>query len=80
MSKMTRTCACCGKGTMHGNRVSKSYNHTRRVWRPNLLKIKTEINGTTATYTICTRCLRSGFVTKKINIVPANAGAQAVAK
>ncbi|MBP3365648.1 MAG: 50S ribosomal protein L28 [Treponema sp.] len=73
---MSRTCDICGKKPLHGNRVSKSYHHTKRVWRPNLLKIKTEIAGTTRTLKICTQCLRSGFVTKKINVVPANAGAK----
>ena len=73
---MSRTCDVCGKGSMHGNKVSKSYNHTRRSWRPNLLKIKTELFGTTRTINICTQCLRSGFVTKKINVTPTNAGAK----
>ena len=73
---MSRTCDVCGKGSMHGNKVSKSYNHTRRSWSPNLLKIKTELFGTTRTINICTQCLRSGFVTKKINVTPANAGAK----
>ena len=76
---MSRTCDVCGKGSMHGNKVSKSYNHTRRSWRPNLLKIKTELFGTTRTINICTQCLRSGFVTKKINVTPANAGAPVAA-
>ena len=72
---MSRVCDVCLKGSMTGNKVSKSYNHTRRTCRPNLLKVKTEIAGTTRTLNVCTRCLRSGFVTKKINVVPANAGA-----
>jgi large subunit ribosomal protein L28 len=49
-----------------GNKVSKSYNHTRRTWKPNLLKVKTEIGGTTMTLKMCARCLRSGYVTKKV--------------
>ena len=73
---MSRTCDICGKHTSFGNNVSKSYNHTRRSWKPNLLKIKTEIDGTTRTVRICTQCLRSGFITKKINVTPANAGAK----
>lgn len=72
---MSRTCDICGKGPMHGNKVSNSYNHTRRTWRPNLLKIKTEIEGTTRTLRICTQCLKSDFIVKKINVRPANAGA-----
>ncbi|MBO5125707.1 MAG: 50S ribosomal protein L28 [Spirochaetaceae bacterium] len=63
---MSRRCEICGKGSMSGNNVSKSYNHTRRVWKPNLVKVKTEIGGTTMTIKMCTRCLRSGYVTKKV--------------
>ncbi|MBP3416515.1 MAG: 50S ribosomal protein L28 [Spirochaetaceae bacterium] len=63
---MSRRCEICGKGSMTGNRVSKSYNHTRRVWKPNLVKVKTVIGGTTMTIKMCTRCLRSGYVTKKV--------------
>ncbi len=63
---MSRRCEICGKGPQTGNNVSKAYNHTRRVWRPNLVKVKTEIGGTTMTIKMCTRCLRSGYVTKKV--------------
>lgn len=51
---------------MSGNRVSKSYNHTRRKWKPNIIGVKTVIAGTTLTLKMCTRCLRSGYVTKKV--------------
>lgn len=74
---MSRTCDICGKHPVHGNKVSKSYNHQRRTWKPNLLKIKTVMDGTTVTLKICTRCLSAGYVTKKVNVVPANAGAPA---
>jgi large subunit ribosomal protein L28 len=63
---MSRRCDICGKGPMHGNNVSKSYNHTHRTWKPNLVKVKTEIGGTTLTLKMCTRCLRSGYVAKKV--------------
>ena len=53
---------------MSGNRVSKAYNHTRRVWKPNLIKVKTEINGVTRTVKICANCLRSGYVVKKVPV------------
>ena len=65
---MSRMCAICGKAPMSGNKVSKSYNHTRRTWRPNLLKVRAQFGGTTRTITICTRCLKAGFVDKKVNI------------
>ncbi|MBO5691932.1 MAG: 50S ribosomal protein L28 [Spirochaetaceae bacterium] len=63
---MSRRCEICGKGSLSGNKVSKSYNHTRRTWKPNLVEVKTEIGGTTMTIKMCTRCLRSGYVTKKV--------------
>ncbi|MCR5614359.1 50S ribosomal protein L28 [Treponema sp.] len=65
---MSRTCDVCGKAPLHGCKVSKTYNHTKRTWRPNLLKVKTEIAGTTRTINVCTRCLRSGFVEKKVRV------------
>lgn len=63
---MSRKCDICGKGSLSGNKVSKSYNHTRRTWKPNIVSVKTEMDGTTFTVKMCTRCLRSGFITKKV--------------
>ena len=63
---MSRRCEICGKGTMSGNTVSKSKNHQRRTWKPNLVEVKTEIEGTTTTVKLCTRCLRSGYIVKKV--------------
>lgn len=51
---------------MSGNKVSKSYNHSRRVWKPNIIEVKTELGGTTMHIKMCTRCLKSGYVTKKV--------------
>ena len=65
---MARVCDICGKGTVTGNKVSHAKNHTRRTWKPNLKKIKTEIEGTTFTLKICTHCLKSDFITKKVRI------------
>ena len=65
---MSRMCDICGKAPMSGNKVSKSYNHTRRTWRPNLLKVKAQFGGTVRTINICTRCLKSGFVDKKVTV------------
>lgn len=65
---MSRTCDLCGKRTSFGNNVSKSYNHTRRTWKPNLIKIRTEFGGHTETLKICTRCLKSDFIEKKVRV------------
>lgn len=63
---MARRCEICGKGTVSGNKVSKALNRTRRRWKPNLVSVKTVLGGTTMTVKMCTRCLRSGYVTKKV--------------
>ena len=58
---MSRRCEVCGKGSLSGNKVSKSYNHTRRLWKPNIIEVKTEIDGTTMTVKMCARCLKTGL-------------------
>ena len=63
---MARRCDICGKGPMSGNTVSKSMNHQRRVWRPNLIDVKTEIDGRTLTLKLCSRCLKRNYVVKKV--------------
>lgn len=66
---MSRMCDVCGKGVMHGNKVSKSYNHTKRTWRPNLHSVRAELpNGEVRTIKICSSCLRRGFVEKKVRV------------
>ncbi|MBS7260242.1 MAG: 50S ribosomal protein L28 [Treponema sp.] len=65
---MSRACDICGKGVMSGNKVSKSYNHTRRTWRPNLHPVKTVIDGTTFSLKVCTRCLNRGLFEKKVSV------------
>ena len=73
---MSRTCAICGKSPMHGNRVSKTYHHTRHVWKPNLVTVKADFgDGGARTIKICTQCLRSGFVTKKVHVPKENQAA-----
>ena len=63
---MSRTCQICGKHTVSGNTVSHAKNRNRRKWRPNLVKVKTQIDGTTFTARICARCLKSDLITKKV--------------
>lgn len=63
---MSRKCEVCGKGPSFGNNVSHANNKTRTVWRPNIQKVKTIKNGTVSTIKVCTRCIRSGFITKAL--------------
>lgn len=63
---MSRKCEICGKGPSFGNNVSHANNKTRTVWYPNLQKVKAVRNGSVRTIRVCTRCIRSGHVTKAV--------------
>jgi len=61
---MSMVCAVCGKGPDFGNNVSHANNKTRRRRNPNLQTVKAIYKGQTKRMRICTRCIRSGAVTK----------------
>ncbi|MDA3939898.1 MAG: 50S ribosomal protein L28 [Spirochaetia bacterium] len=74
---MARRCDICGKGTVAGHNVPRkglpkkkggAGQHigvkSKRVFKPNIVKVKTINKGTTKTVKVCTRCLRSGKVVK----------------
>ena len=76
---MARCCAICGKGSMSGNIVPRKGQakkkggvgqhigvKKKRVFHPNLVSVKTIIDGTPTTVRICTRCLRSNFIQKVV--------------
>lgn len=63
---MSRVCEICGKKSMTGNNISHAHNKTRKTWMPNLQKMKTVKNGSVRSITVCTRCIRSGAVTKPV--------------
>ncbi|HED04242.1 MAG TPA: 50S ribosomal protein L28 [Candidatus Fraserbacteria bacterium] len=57
-------CDLCGKRTHFGNTVSHAGNRSRRARRPNLQKVKARQGGRRVRLTVCTRCIKSGKVTK----------------
>ncbi|HBL84967.1 MAG: 50S ribosomal protein L28 [Clostridiales bacterium GWF2_38_85] len=59
-------CEFCGKGLVFGNNVSHSHRKTNRTWKPNIRKVKADIGGTHKTVSICSRCLRSGKVSRAV--------------
>ena len=61
---MSRQCEICGKKRMVGNNVSHAHNLTKRVFKPNLVKVRAKVGGATKRMKICTRCLRSGKIVK----------------
>jgi len=62
VDKLAGQCEICGKGRQTGHKVSHSNIKTNRTWKPNIRKIRANINGTAKTIKICTRCLRAGKV------------------
>jgi large subunit ribosomal protein L28 len=61
---MAKMCDICGKGPVFGHNVSHANNKTRKVWYPNLHKVTAIRGGKTIRMKICSRCLRSGLITK----------------
>jgi len=59
-------CSVCGKKKVSGNNVSHANNRTKRIFTPNLQKIKIQTAHGTRRKPVCTRCLRSGSVKKVV--------------
>jgi large subunit ribosomal protein L28 len=76
---MSRICEYCGKKTVAGRQIArrgkakkdggvgiKTTGVTNRVFRPNLQKVRAVVNGTVRRVRICTRCIKSGRLTKPV--------------
>lgn len=60
-----------GKAKYLGGVGTKVTGITKRVFRPNLQRVKvTTPNGTNKTVVICTRCLKKGIVRKAVKAAP----------
>ncbi len=81
---MARVCEICGKRSQMGNSVetrgkakylggvgTKITGITRRKFKPNLQRVRiTMANGGAKTVRVCTQCIRSGAVTKRVRQRP----------
>ena len=81
---MSQECQVCGKKPVLGNQVThrgkakylggvgtKVTGISRRKFRPNLQQVHvTTANGTRKTMRVCTQCIRSGAVVKRIHCNP----------
>ncbi|GAB6175424.1 50S ribosomal protein L28 [Desulfobaculum senezii] len=64
---MSQFCEVCGKKPQVGNNVSHAHNKTKRRFNPNLQKIRVQLDsGEVKRANVCTRCIRSGKVTKPV--------------
>jgi len=59
-------CEICGKQVVFGLNVSHSNRKTNRTWKPNIRKVRSVVNGTNKTLSVCSRCLRSNKVTRAV--------------
>lgn len=59
-------CTICEKTASHGNELSITRSHiskrSPRTWKPNLRRVKAEINGEVKRIYVCAKCLRDGKV------------------
>jgi len=60
---MAQVCEICGKRHLTGCNVSHAHNKTKRRFKVNLQSVRTP----KGRMKICTRCLRSGLVEKRIS-------------
>lgn len=81
---MSQQCEVCGKKPVLGNTVTtrgkakylggvgtKVTGISRRQFKPNLQSVKVTVGrGTNKTMKVCTQCIRSGYVTKKVRNAP----------
>jgi len=91
---MARSCEICGKGPKMGNQVTirgkakylggvgtKITGISPRQFKPNLQRVRATVKkGQNKTMLVCTQCLRSGAVTKRIEAAPFRLPADAAAK
>ena len=59
-------CEFCGKDMAFGIKVSHSHRRSNRTWKPNVKRVKTIVDGSPKHVYACTRCLRSGKVTRAV--------------
>ncbi len=59
-------CEFCGKDVNFGIQVSHSHRRSNRTWKPNVKRVKAVVAGSNRHVYVCTRCLRSGKVTRAV--------------
>ncbi len=61
-------CEICEKTLSHGNKISIARSHVSRratrTFKPNLRTVKAIVDGQPKRISVCSKCLRSGKVTR----------------
>ena len=59
-------CEICQKKASHGNKLSITRSHiskrSARTWKPNLRRVKVDMNGENKRIYVCAKCLKDGKV------------------
>ncbi|MCA9610908.1 MAG: 50S ribosomal protein L28 [Myxococcales bacterium] len=61
---MAYRCDICGKGANAAHTVSHSNRKARKWQKPNLQPVRAQVEGRVQKLRACTRCIRSGKITK----------------
>lgn len=59
-------CEVCGKSVQFGENVSHSHKKTKKMWRPNVKKIRVLENKHVVRKYVCTQCIKSGSIRKAV--------------
>ena len=59
-------CQFCDKDVAFGIKGSHSHRRSNRTWKPNVKRVKAIVDGSPKHVYVCTRCLRSGKVTRAV--------------
>ena len=59
-------CEFCDKGVTFGIKVCHSHRRSNRSWKPNVKRVKAIVDGSPRNVYVCTRCMRSGKVTRAV--------------
>jgi large subunit ribosomal protein L28 len=52
-------CEICGKSSQFGHNISHSKKATKRQFKPNIQRVRVEVDGQVRRMYLCTRCLRT---------------------
>ena len=74
---MARVCELCGRRTETGNTIARRglakakggvgkrvTGRTKRKFKPNIQKVRSDVNGTSRRVKVCTRCIKAGKIVK----------------
>ena len=64
---MAAVCEICGKHPSFGMNVSQSHSRTKRRWNPNIKRVRAIVDGSPKRLHVCTGCIKSGKIQKKVS-------------